>query len=54
MRHNVDAYVTEDSDSGHELFAHIAQEDGIECIAAGGKSRILSAYENSRGRVMLL
>ena len=36
-----DAFLTEDSNSGNDFFSHIAERFHMECISAGGKSRIL-------------
>lgn len=41
----VDTILTEDSNSGHQMFAHIAQERGKGCQSAGGKSNIHNRLE---------
>ncbi|MBQ9008850.1 MAG: hypothetical protein IJ088_05910 [Clostridia bacterium] len=44
-RSNLNAYLTEDSNSGNDLFEFVAKRDGIECISAGGKDHILSELQ---------
>lgn len=42
---SVDTILTEDSNSGHQMFTHIAQEYGKSCQSAGGKSNIHNRLE---------
>ncbi|MBQ9870789.1 MAG: hypothetical protein IJM27_02565 [Eubacterium sp.] len=41
LKEQLDVIVTEDRNSGNDLFAYIADREGIRCISAKGKNRIL-------------
>ena len=42
----VDEIITEDSNSGHDMFSRIAQDNGVSCLSAQGKSNIFSCLAN--------
>ena len=46
---NMNGIITEDSNSGYDLYSVIANKNGISCIAAGGKSGILSKIKELKG-----
>lgn len=46
--------LTEDSNSGYELFSYIAQRSGTQCISAQGKSNVFSALNCFTDRRMLV
>ncbi len=46
--------LTEDSNSGYELFSYIAQRSGTQCISAQGKSNVFSALNSCPDRRMLV
>lgn len=50
----VDAILTEDSNSGHQMFAHIAQDYGKLCQSAGGKSNIHKCLEELKAQRTLV
>lgn len=51
----VQTIVTEDSNSGHEMFEHIANQYGVCCVSAGGKSNVFSQAVNYVGdRVLII
>lgn len=39
---SVQEILTEDSNSGHEMFVHIGKQNGVACISAQGKSNVFS------------
>lgn len=41
--------LTEDSNAGHQMVAHIAQKYGMQCASAQGKSNIYKALEDCQG-----
>ena len=43
---NIDQIITEDSNSGYEMFLYIASSKGIHCISAGGRNGIYEAINN--------
>lgn len=49
-----DRIITEDSNSGNELFTRIAGENGISCSSAQGKSNVFSAVSAHLGERMLV
>lgn len=46
--------LTEDSNSGYELFSYIAQRSGTQCICAQGKSNVFSTLNRCPDRRMLV
>lgn len=46
--------ITEDSNSGHQFFLHIANAKGIMCISAWGKSNIFEAASNTNTKVLII
>lgn len=56
-RHSIldaDTIITEDSNSGHEFFSHIANDHRIGCLSARGKSNIFSVLTSlSEGAVVI-
>lgn len=46
--------LTEDSNSGYELFSYIAQRSGTQCISAQGKSNVFSTLNCCTDRRMLV
>ena len=46
--------LTEDSNSGYELFSYIAQRSGTQCISAQGKSNVFSTLNCGTDRRMLV
>ncbi|MBE6551001.1 MAG: hypothetical protein E7665_02575 [Ruminococcaceae bacterium] len=51
---NTDILITEDSNSGHEFFLHVAEANGIHCISAHGKSRIFETLGSIDQRVIVI
>lgn len=51
---DADTIITEDSNSGHDFFLHVANEKGIHCISARGKSRIFSALTDTSKKVIVI
>lgn len=52
---NVQEILTEDSNSGHEMFAYIGKQNGVACISAQGKSNVFSVLaEHTTGRVLVI
>ena len=41
-----DSFVTEDTNAGNEFFSHLANQFDMECVSAGGKSRILDIIKS--------
>ena len=50
----VDEIITEDSNSGHDMFSRIAQDSGVSCLSAQGKSNIFSCLANPSGEQILV
>ena len=50
----VDEIITEDSNSGHDMFSRIAQDNGVSCLSAQGKSNIFSCLANHSGDQILV
>lgn len=50
----VDEIITEDSNSGHDIFSRIAQDSGVSCLSAQGKSNIFSCLANHSGEQILV
>lgn len=46
--------ITEDSNSGNDLFSYIAQKMGISCISAQGKSNVFSVTQKQTGSGILI
>ena len=42
---DTETIITEDSNSGHEFFLHVADQNGIHCISAHGKSNIFHTVQ---------
>lgn len=51
---NVSHILTEDSNAGHQMFAHIAERYGKQCISAQGKSNIYKKLEAQQGKRTLV
>lgn len=49
-----DTILTEDSNSGNQMFTHIAQEHGKGCLSAGGKSSIHRCLEELQAQKVLV
>lgn len=47
---DTDTIITEDSNSGHEFFLHVADQNGIHCISAHGKSNIFHTVQGLKGK----
>ena len=56
IAHLENAYIliTEDSGSGFQLFSHIAQLKGTDCLTASGKSNIPDAMLNNRDKKLII
>ena len=39
--------ITEDSNAGYQFFQKVCLDNGIKCVSAGGKTRILHAARNA-------
>lgn len=50
----MDEIITEDSNSGHDMFSRIAQDSGVSCLSAQGKSNIFSCLANHSGDQILV
>lgn len=50
----VDEIITEDSNSGYDMFSRIAQDNGVSCLSAQGKSNIFSCLANHSGDQILV
>ena len=46
--------ITEDSNSGYEMFNHIAMQHGVECISARGKSNVFNHLHYRPGERLLV
>lgn len=46
--------ITEDSNSGYEFFLHVADEKGIHCISARGKSKIFNMLAKMGKKVIVV
>ena len=53
-RSNLNAYLTEDSNSCHDFFAFVAMRDHVECISAGGKDHILAELQKLQDKHTLV
>ena len=49
-----DTIVTEDSNSGFEMFTHIGQRSGTNCISAQGKSNVFATLNANQDRRILV
>ena len=47
---DTETIITEDSNSGHEFFLHVADQNGIHCISAHGKSNIFQSVQGLKGK----
>lgn len=50
----VDEIITEDSNSGYDMFSRIAQDNGVSCLSAQGKSNIFPCLANHSGDQILV
>ena len=50
----MDEIITEDSNSGYDMFSRIAQDNGVSCLSAQGKSNIFSFLANHSGDQILV
>ena len=50
----VDEIITEDSNSGYDMFSRIAEDNGVSCLSAQGKSNIFSCLANHSGDQILV
>ena len=50
----VDEIITEDSNSGYEMFSRIAQDNGVSCLSANGKSNVFRCIADHRGDQILV
>lgn len=51
---NIENIITEDSNSGYQFFDEIAQEHGLKCVTAAGKSNIAKTIMESKEPVLLI
>lgn len=51
---DADILITEDSNAGYEFFLHVADEKGIRCISAHGKSNIFGALADTDRKVIVV
>ena len=51
---NIENVITEDSNSGYQFFDEIAQEHGLKCVTAAGKSNIAKTIMESKEPVLLI
>lgn len=51
---NIENIITEDSNSGYQFFDEIAQEHGLKCVTAAGKSNIAKTIMESKDPVLLI
>ena len=51
---NMNGIITEDSNSGYDLYSVIADKNGISCISAGGKSGILPKLKEAKGKRIIV
>ena len=51
---NTEGIVTEDSNAGYEMFSHIAQQNGVHCVAAQGKSNVFATLTANAGHRVLV
>lgn len=51
---DADTLITEDSNSGYEFFLHVADEKGIRCISAHGKSKIFNTLVDTNQKVIVI
>lgn len=51
---STETIVTEDSNSGFEMFSHIAQRSGTHCISAQGKSNLFAMLNANQERRVLV
>ena len=54
QRNKIDTVITEDSNSGYQFMRSIAEEKGIPCRSAGGKSKIYSELLKEKKSVTLV
>ena len=54
LRRSFDLYLTEDSNSGYDMFTCIAARDGIKCLSAGGKDHILSKVKSAEDQYVMI
>ena len=50
----VDEIITEDSNSGYDMFSRIAEDNGVSCLSAQGKSNIFSCLASHAGDQILV
>lgn len=50
----MDCILTEDSNAGHQMFSHIAEQFSIRCDSAKGKSNLFSILEQSKNQRTLV
>lgn len=53
-KHQMNLILTEDSNSGHELFSFLASREGIRCLSANGKSHLLKLLHEYAGSKILV
>jgi hypothetical protein len=51
---DAETIVTEDSNSGYEFFLHIADQNGIHCISAHGKSNIFGKVGTENNKIIVV
>lgn len=51
---DADTIIAEDSNAGYEFFLHVADEHGVHCISAHGKSNIFSELANADQKVIVI
>lgn len=49
-----DVVITEDSNAGYDMFAHISAQHNVQCIASNGKSNVFSQVTGNTGRRILV
>jgi AAA15 family ATPase/GTPase len=49
-----DVVLTEDSNSGNDLFSYLASQRGVSCVSAKGKSNVLAKMKSFAGKKMII
>ena len=49
-----DVVITEDSNSGNDLFSYLASQRGVSCVSAKGKSNVLAKMKSFAGKKMII
>ena len=46
--------ITEDTNAGHDFYLHIANSEGVLCLAAGGKSKIFEMASRTQKKLVII